>query len=154
MSSPTRSPHAAGQIGPDNDPQSVVLQQALERLRQERDIFDLKKAQDAQWHRLQMGMGWTALVLIPAIMVICMVLLLDSHVDSTIKALAADALLVDIVGLMVAIWKIMLGPTSRPPLAPVTSPIPVQPRLENRETQQLPTPNTGNAVGFDLPESP
>ena len=37
-----------------------------------------------------------------------------------VKMLAAGALFVDVVGLMAAVWKVVLGPGSAPGLAPVT----------------------------------
>ena len=51
----------------------------------------------------------------------CVLIITDPHQDVIVKRLAASALLVDILGLMGAIWRVILNPASVSQLAPVTA---------------------------------
>lgn len=106
-------------------PDVVMLEQFTERLRQERETFDQKKRQDQLWFILRFAMGGVAAFLLPAIMVLCSWILVNhAAFDSSTVTLAGSALLIDAMGLVLSIWKIVLG---KPPesLAPVTGPVPV-----------------------------
>jgi hypothetical protein len=99
----------------------IDIQRALEQLRQERETFDQRKLQDARWFMLRMSMGLLALIIIPVFILICIVLLSNPHQSAAVKSLAASALLVDILGLVAAVWKVVLNPASLTRLSPVTS---------------------------------
>jgi uncharacterized membrane protein YqjE len=89
---------------------AVVLARAQERLRQESELFNQKKAQDRLVFVLRMAMGWTAVFLLIAICALCGYVIL-SHGDfaeSTVAA-ATTALLVEALGLVGAIWRGTLG---------------------------------------------
>jgi len=100
---------------------SVQIQRALEQLRQERETFDQRKRQDARWFMLRMTMGALAIVFIPAFMVICTILISRTGTPAAVKDLAASALLVDILGLIISVWKVVLNPASITQLSPVTT---------------------------------
>lgn len=97
----------------------IQIQRALEQLRQERETFDQRKRQDARWFMLRMTMGMLAIIIIPTFIVICTLLISDSRTSDTVKSLAASALLIDILGLVISVWKVVLNPASITQLSPV-----------------------------------
>jgi hypothetical protein len=98
----------------------IPIQKALERLRQERETFDQKKLQDSRWFVIRMAMGVVAVLVMPALVIVCVLIIIDPHQEATIKGLAASTLLVDILGLVGTIWKVILNPASVTQLTPVT----------------------------------
>ena len=100
----------------------IELERAAEQLRQERETFDQRKRQDSRWFALRLAMGYVAVVLLPAIIVISSYVLARSgQFSAAVVASASGALFVDVVGLIVAVWKIVLNPTSATKLEPVTA---------------------------------
>ena len=101
---------------------AALLLRVEEGLRQERETFDQRKEQEARWFTLRLRMGYTAAVLLPAIAVGCgVVLYLHDSFPLTVVGSAGAALLVDVVGLLVAVWKVVLNPGSITRLEPITS---------------------------------
>jgi hypothetical protein len=94
---------------------------ARERLRQERETFNQAKAHDARWFRLRLAMGYAGIGLLLAIAVVsgCILLHPASFATATI-AIAATTLLVDMLGLVVSIVKLVLQQGSAVPLKPIT----------------------------------
>jgi hypothetical protein len=89
---------------------AVVLARAEERLRQERELFDQKKAQDRRVFTLKLTMGWTAVALLVAICAFAgYVILNHQHFDGATVATATSALLVEALGLAGAVWRGTLG---------------------------------------------
>lgn len=100
---------------------AVVVAQAEERLRQERELFDQQKAQDTKTFRLRLAMGWTAVALLLAICVLSGVIIVDHAAYTTAQVTAATtALLVEALGLVIATWRGTIGKGSKP-LAPTTA---------------------------------
>lgn len=100
--------------------ETVVIARAEERLRQERETFDQKKRQDGRWFILRLAMGWSAVFLLPGIGVVSgWVIANQSDFSGSTVTLAASSLLVDSVGLVIAVWRIVLG-TGPDQLSPVT----------------------------------
>jgi hypothetical protein len=100
---------------------TIQIVQAEERLRQERATFQQRMAQDRWWFRLRLTMGSMAVVLLPAICAVsAFVIFNSSNFDETTVTLAGGALMVDSLGLVIAVWRLVLG---RGPneLAPVTA---------------------------------
>ena len=99
---------------------TIVVARAQEQLRQERETFDQKKRQDSRWFLLRLAMGWSAVVLLPAIGGISgWVIANHSHFSTGTVTLASSALFVDSLGLVLAVWRIVLG-VGPEGLAPVT----------------------------------
>ena len=100
---------------------TIALQQAAERLRQERETFDQKKQQDRRWFSLRLAMGWTSVVLLPTIMTVSSWIIFhrETFSEATVT-LAASALLVDTLGLVLSIWRIVVTAGGPEKLAPVT----------------------------------
>jgi hypothetical protein len=103
----------------NNEP-SLAQRKAMQRLEQEQATFEQKKLQDARWFVLRMAMGILAMLVIPATIAVCLIIISSPHQDATVKQLAAGALLVDILGLMGSVWRVILNPASVSQLAPVT----------------------------------
>lgn len=101
---------------------ALALAAEEERLRQESETFDQRKQQDAQWFRLRLQMGAMATVLLPVLAVGAAVVLVyhDSFPASVVTS-AAGVLFVDVAGLIAAVWKVVLNPSSVTRLEPVTA---------------------------------
>jgi hypothetical protein len=99
---------------------TIGIARSQERLRQERETFDQKKRQDSRWFLLRLAMGWSAVVLLPAIGGISgWVIASHSHFSAGTVTLASSALFVDSLGLILAVWRIVLG-VGPEDLVPVT----------------------------------
>jgi hypothetical protein len=100
----------------------IVLERAMEKLRQERETFNQQRMQEQRWFVLRLSMGYSAVALLIAIMAVASYILLrnNSFPVSVITA-AGSALFVDVLGLLVGVWKIALNPTFLARLAPVTA---------------------------------
>lgn len=100
---------------------AVDIQQQAERLRQETETFNQLRKQDAQWFALRIVTGSVALVMFPTIFVFCAWILRNSSLfDRTVVIAASSALFVDILGMVIAAWKILLNPQTQGQLKPVT----------------------------------
>lgn len=99
-----------------NDPR------ALEQLRQERETFDQVKVEVEQWSRLRLRMGYVGIAALLGVAIVSgSVILNPSRYPAAVITLAATTLLVDILGLSVSIFKLVLRQGSGMRLKPVTS---------------------------------
>jgi hypothetical protein len=101
--------------------QPIEIERAMEQLRQEREVFEQRKAQEARCFSLRLTMGYVSVLLLFAVILICAAVLFNPErfSDFTVKS-AAAALFVDVVGLLVAVWKIALKPDFLTKLEPET----------------------------------
>jgi len=100
---------------------TIAIQNAMERLRQEKETFDQRQRQEDKWFLLRIVMGYTAVILLPSVAAISGYIIIDSNIYSvTTVAAAAAALFVDVLGLLSAIWKVVLNQESVTKLSPVT----------------------------------
>jgi len=101
---------------------AVALAQAEERLRQERELFDQKKAQDQKSFQLRLAIGWTTIAVFVAICAFCGYVILN-HSDFSVGTVAAatSALLAEALGLVIATIKGTMGVTPKE-LEPTTAP--------------------------------
>src|ERR1017187_8732677 len=99
----------------------MIGARAREQLRQEREAFDQAKAHDARWFTLRLMIGYAGIALLLAIALVSGYILLHpaSYSPATI-AVAATTILVDILGLVVTIFKFIFPQSSAVPLKPVT----------------------------------
>lgn len=103
---------------PIND--TIAIASAEERLRQERETFDQIKQQDARSFVIRQAMSWIAVFLLPVFAVTCGWIIFNYKNFTTAEVTTAtSALLCDTLGLILSIWKIVLGSGPRP-LGPVT----------------------------------
>jgi hypothetical protein len=99
----------------------VVLARATEQLRQERVTFDQATQHEGRWFILRLVMGYAAVILLAAIMVVASYILFNgSQFPMTVVTAAGGALFVDVLGLLIAVWKIALNPNFYARLGPVT----------------------------------
>ena len=112
-----------------------------ERLRQERETFDQRKDQESRWFALRLRMGYTAAIMLPAVALGCgYVLLNHPSFPSAVITSAGAALFTDVLGLLVAVWKVVLNPGSVTRLEPIIADSPPQP-TPTPALEQAATPN-------------
>lgn len=103
-----------------SSPSAVDLLRIEERLRQERETFDQRKEQEAKWFSLRIRMGYIAALMLPSVaMVAGYVLLNSSTFDDGVVTAAGSALFIDVLGLIAAVWKVVLNPAYVTKLEPV-----------------------------------
>lgn len=118
--------------------ETIAIANAEEKLRQERETFNQRKEQDARYFVIRMAMSWIAVVFLPAIATTCgWIIFKHGEFTPAIVTVATSALLIDTLGLLIAIWKIVLGSGPRA-LEPVTG-------------QELPKPVTAQRGKRKLP---
>lgn len=99
----------------------IVIARATEQLRQERETFDQAKVHEARWFLLRLVMGYAAVILLAAIMVVASYILFNASAFSApVITAAGSALFVDVLGLFGSVWKIALNPDFSARLGPVT----------------------------------
>jgi hypothetical protein len=99
----------------------IDIERASEKIRQERETFNQRKNQDSLWFILKLVMGFFSVILLAAVLIIATYILLNnSKFSTTVVTSAGAALFVDILGLIISVWKIVLNPTSITKLEPVT----------------------------------
>jgi len=99
----------------------VELQRQVERIRQESDTFDQRRMHENRWFGVRLAIGYCSVVLLPGILgVSSYVVLNSSRFSEGVVMLAAGALFVDVLGAVVAVWKIALAPEAVTRLEPVT----------------------------------
>ncbi|MGN2634597.1 hypothetical protein ACTD5D_00055 [Nocardia takedensis] len=97
----------------------IELLEAQERLRQSRETFDQRRRQDSRWFLLKLVMGWTSVVFLPGIAVTCGYVIFNFHdFDPATVTAATVALLVDTLGLVLSVWRLVLG-KGHDPLQPI-----------------------------------
>ena len=93
---------------------------AREQLRQERETFHQAKSHGARWFTLRLAMGYAGIGLLLAIALVSGYILPHpaSYAPATI-VIAETTLLMDVLGLVVSIFKLVLQQGSAVPLKPV-----------------------------------
>jgi thiosulfate reductase cytochrome b subunit len=95
------------------------LTKAAERLRQQQETFNQKKKHDSRWFWLKLIMGYSAVLLLLAILIIsCIIIFNNKDFPDKIVNWAAPALFVDILGLIFTVWKVVLNPNVSTKLEP------------------------------------
>lgn len=105
--------------------ETIRLGQFQERIRQERETFDRKKEKDKESFKLRMTMGWIACWMLPAIAVVCtLVLAFNRYFPDGAVTACAVGLLGEIVGCMVAVWRAFASnaPENLEPVTPTNPP--------------------------------
>lgn len=99
----------------------VILERASEQLRQERETFDQAKYHDQWWFFLRLAMGFSSIVLLVAVMVVSVYILFNNkEFPEAVVTAAGAALFVDVLGMLIGVWKIALNPNTVSKLAPTT----------------------------------
>jgi hypothetical protein len=119
--------------------ETIALAAEQECLRQVRETFDQRKKQDRRWNILRLAMGWIAVALLPGVAMTSGWIIFN-HRDFTTGsvATATGALLVDTVGLIISVWRIVLG-TGPVMLQPVAT----MPGRDNDSAEPKPGMDTG-----------
>ena len=99
----------------------VLIERASEQLRQERETFEQRKKQEERWFGLRLIMGYSSILLLGAIMIIATYILISHEKFPTgVVTSAGAALFMDVLGLLIGVWRIALNPGSVTKLEPVT----------------------------------
>lgn len=102
----------------------VILEREAEKLRQEKETFDQRKEQENRWFKLRLIMGYSAVVLLAAIMVVSSFIVLNHQkFPGAVVTVSGGALFGDVLGLLICVWKIVLNPNFMTKLTPATSTI-------------------------------
>ena len=113
---------------------------SAERLRQERETFDLAKAHARRWFGLRLLIGYVSIVLLPVVATVCTYVVVHPTLYSgQITVWATGALGADVIGIVWTVLKVVLNPVSMTKLTPVTPPSP-SPRTrikQARSTQRM-----------------
>lgn len=97
--------------------------EADERLRQERDAFEVNKAHACQWFALQVRTGYVGLTVFALVALACIVALVCATlIGPFATSAAAFVLLGDITALVYLTLKTVLSPAPRQQLEPVCRP--------------------------------
>jgi len=103
-------------------PTAIEIERATEQIRQERETFDQQKSHSERWFKLRLTMGYSSVALLAAVMSISgYVLFHASAFPSSVLTLAGSALFVDVLGLLVGVWRISMNPKLISQLEPVTN---------------------------------
>lgn len=106
---------------PNNALSPVAIERATEQLRQERETFNQAKTHEGRWFILRLVMGYSSVVLLGAVMVVASYIIFNSSsFPAGVVTTAGAALFVDVLGLLISVWKIALNPDFNAKLSPVT----------------------------------
>jgi hypothetical protein len=112
---------------------TIALASEQEYLRQVRETFDQRKKQDGRWNALRLVMGWIAVALLPGVAITSgWIIFHNRDFTAATVTVATSALLVDAVGLVISVWRIVLG-SGPVALGPVAS----SPTREHDRTGRL-----------------
>lgn len=101
---------------------AVALMRAQEQVRQERETFDYQMKQGRRWALLRITMGWIAAASLPTVVFVCWwIVSREAWMPVRVKELATGALLIDVLGLVVWVWRGVVGSSPNAPVVPVTS---------------------------------
>jgi len=93
-----------------------------ERLRRERETFDLAKRHADRWFGLRLGMGYTGIILLEVVVGVCMFVILNPLTYGAAGVnLAMGILRVDVLSQVAIILRFLMGRGAVNPLAPITS---------------------------------
>lgn len=113
---------------------SVPVQREAERLRQEMETFNQRKAHESRWFALRLVMGYSSVILLGVVIAVASYILLNSDSFSgSVVTSAGAALFVDVLGLLVGVYKIVLNPRFMTKLAPITTADPSEPGHSGRD---------------------
>jgi hypothetical protein len=104
----------------DPEAKSIEYARAAEELRQIEQTFEHRRRQDERWFSLRLRMGYASIFLMIGVILLSayVVFRSDSFPSSAVTA-AVFALFGDALGVMFAIWKIVLNPNFAAALAPI-----------------------------------
>lgn len=104
------------------DMQAQQVLRFEEQIRQERISFDQSVKNAEKWFYLQLAMGVLTVVLLPTFMIITSYIIFHgSNFSESVVTMAASALLVDVLGTLLAAWKLVLADSIRNKASPVIS---------------------------------
>jgi hypothetical protein len=114
MNNPERAPRTHGEI-------TISIERAIERLRQERESFELSKKQASRWLVLRLVIGYSSIGVFLVVAVAALWTLTHyQNFPIFVVGGASSALFVDALGLVISVWKVVFNLNFYAPLTPVT----------------------------------
>lgn len=99
---------------------AIEIEKATELIRQQRETFNQRKQQDSQWFVLKLVMGFSSIFLLAIVLIFSIYILINHGVfPEQVVASACVALLIDILGLIASVWKIVLNSNPITKLEPI-----------------------------------
>ncbi|MBL7487625.1 hypothetical protein I6A60_13615 [Frankia sp. AgB1.9] len=93
-----------------------------EALRQQIEVFERRKSQDRIWDAMRLVMAAASIFLMMFVVIICAWIIFQSrNFSQETVAIATSAILVDVLGAIISIWRSIIGKEGPGRLAPVTS---------------------------------
>lgn len=93
-----------------------------EQIRQEQETFNLRKGHEERWFNLRLRMGYMAVIVLPLFFIVCSFIIYNhNNFPPSVVTLSASALLVDVLGLIVSVWKLVLNPSSISKTEPIST---------------------------------
>jgi hypothetical protein len=90
-----------------------------EAVRQHRVWFEQQRQHDEQWFRLRLTMGYCSVVLLPFVLALSgYVLYKNDQYPYPVVISAGSVLFVDVIAMLLGVWKITLAPTPNSGLRP------------------------------------
>ncbi len=97
----------------ENKMTAAKLLRLEEQVRQEQETFNLRKGHEERWFSLRLRMGYMAVLVLPLFLIICSYVIYNhTSFPGSVVTLAASALLVDVLGLVISVWKLVVNPSS------------------------------------------
>jgi uncharacterized membrane protein YqjE len=107
---------------PNADLTPIMIEREMERTRQDRETFDQHKKHENRWFMLRLTMGYTSIFLLASIMAVSSIILFNNDkFPASVVTSAGAALFVDVLGLIIGVWKIALNPDFLTKLKPITN---------------------------------
>src|SRR4051812_31730116 len=76
-----------------NNISPILVERALEQLRQERGIFEQRKSQESRWFYLRLTMGYCSILLLGFVIFVCSYILFNSQSFSEATVISAGTAL-------------------------------------------------------------
>ncbi|WP_194831789.1 hypothetical protein [Nocardia sp. XZ_19_369] len=106
---------------------AIELARKQEQVRQLRETFNQRKKQDGRWFVLKLAMGWISVVLLPGIAITSGYIIFNfSDFEPATVTAATATLFVDTLGLVMSVWRLVLG-KGHYPLQPIDDSAPTTP---------------------------
>jgi hypothetical protein len=104
----------------------IAFARGQEQIRQEAEAFNQQKSQDAKWFVLRLVICSISVALLCIVMAVCCYIFYFNKAfpEFVVKA-ASAAFFGDIIGLLILVWKVVVGSGPSKPLTPVTKAIAV-----------------------------
>ena len=101
---------------------AITIARAEQQLEQERQAFEQRKKQNAQWNTVRLASAWVAVALLPMLLAVAATVIANaSDFPAAVVSAAAGTLFVDAVGVGASLLKFLLSSSDTGSLLPTTT---------------------------------